>query len=549
MTASSVLFLTDHQIGYDRETREPVAAGVSSRLRVLLPAKGLANRGYKVAVKSLRDGRDADIQNYDIYVVSKIFYPKSVEAIKTLHRRGALIISDHCDNYLQGGEYQRFQLETIQHSDRLICNTWEMYKAIKTHTRNLPVDIIDEPHEIDLSPIRFEGIVNGNPLRVLCFGNRQLVWHLLEAAPGIIKTSKFRDLQFELVTLIDSEVELLANRFRQITPDNVNLILTRWTEHEMTSAFARSDMVFIPAVHQKFNQTKSPNRLVEAVAAGLPVVAFPIPSYRFLQDFIPLTDDFLVGYRYLTSHRDLAALNLRRAQELVSKRHSQARVTAQWSDSIARAISGRQALVDRKYLSEAQHAHKHGFNSIVVDLDQPQLIGKSISSFLLTELRDGLAENITIDLNVDLNSEVKQLARPCIMRSVSYNDAVIEQLNRNPIEITGFKLSVTELCARLGIAGKLFEKIDFLRRNVMIDNQSLSEALTARYAILGKQQIVLPGYLGKLIASTLEDVLRSAQPTDRQSIFVTWLLMSGILLREWGSLEKLIINERIQKGG
>jgi hypothetical protein len=82
----------------------------------------------------------------------------------------------------------------------------------------------------------------------------------------------------------------------------------------------------------------------------------------------------------------------------------------------------------------------------------------------------------------------------------------------------------------------------------MIDNQSLSEALTARYAILGKQRIALPGYLGKLIASTLEDVLRSAQPTDRQSIFVTWLLMSGILLREWGSLEKLIINERIQKG-
>jgi len=549
----SVLFITDHQIGHDRDTGDPVAAGASTRLRVLIPAEGLAKLGCSVEVKSFKNGVGNGIPDADVYIISKIFSHQTIDAIEKLASRGSMIISDHCDNYIRSGEYHDYQIRLIRCSNVLTCNTWNMYLALRSFTKNHPIHIVDEPYEGELSPIRLAAIADDDVLKVLCFGNRQLIWHLLENIASVNKVASVRPLAFELVTMIDPEVEKLAQRVRQALHPSISLRLTRWTEREMPSAFARNELVYIPSVSHSFNWTKSPNRLIESLVAGLPTIAHPIPSYRYLEDFVPLTTDFSLGYSYFRKSPDFGRANLTIAREIITTLHSKTRVARRWMDIIA-------ARFTNIPLVETEIAESRVSGCELEKLERPDAesrytsVGVAIydGRFRSGVIRDLLHHVGRINegfldpyfhLNIDISFEgdLPQFARPYEVTIQADNPSLSNvPMQDRTLTLWQLECDVLTLCARRGLADKLFAFIEQLRARDLIDSQTIAKALSLRYLIAGSQSVTIPGVVGQLLFSVLTFDAQSVE-MNRGVSEVAWILASSLTLISLKAHESLLV--------
>ena len=554
MRSVSVLFITDHQIGHDRDTGEPVAAGASTRLRVLIPAEGLAKLGCSVEVKSFKNGVGNGIPDADVYIISKIFSHQTIDAIEKLASRGSMIISDHCDNYIRSGEYHDYQIRLIRCSNVLTCNTWNMYLALRSFTKNHPIHIVDEPYEGELSPIRLAAIADDDVLKVLCFGNRQLIWHLLENIASVNKVASVRPLAFELVTMIDPEVEKLAQRVRQALHPSISLLLTRWTEREMPSAFARNELVYIPSVTHSFNWTKSPNRLIESLVAGLPTIAHPIPSYRYLEDFVPLTTDFSLGYSYFRKSPDFGRANLTIAREIIATLHSKTKVARRWMDIITASLNDRVSLeletatgrdIGRGLNEVKRFDLQSCDDSINIAIFDGRFRPETITSLKYHRqlLNKGFI-NPYINLNIEINfsGDLQRFAKPQEV-TIRADNFKLSDVSLQPQVLTLWKLDCDSLtlCSRRGMAGKLFALVEHVRKVDLVDSQTIAKALSSHYLIAGSQTVKIPGIVARPLLSMLTSSADEIE-TDPEVSEATWILTSGVTLIFLKAHADLLVN-------
>lgn len=332
-----VTFITDHQIGINKSSGVGTAAGASTRLRALIPGRFLASRGWQIDVQSFH-ASECVLQPTGLVVVSKIFKESTLEAIRGYVSRGHQIISDHCDNYLESGEYSHIQLALVELSVALICNTEQMARMLRLKFPLKPIFIIEDTVEGACRPPRgFHRKSDRSAIEVLSFGNRQIISHLAQCANGIKDAAVDNIIRLTVVTLLDDEVTHHLPKLAELLSERVILKAVSWHQDILDVLFSETDVVFIPSVNENFNFTKSPNRLLESIWAGVPVVGYPLPTYLRFKDFVPITPSLSVGLKYYLDQPEKSILNLCRAQELVKDRHSPEIIGLQW-DRMLRGV-------------------------------------------------------------------------------------------------------------------------------------------------------------------------------------------------------------------
>jgi glycosyltransferase involved in cell wall biosynthesis len=326
-------FLTDHQLGYLPNTKRPIAAGASARLRVIFPAEQLSKLGWATNILGLGTATQneviAALDGSEYVVVSKIFRPSSVALVKLLSKRGIKIIADFCDNHLEGGEFYEAHHTILSSAERCIANTPAMHRLLRTHGFHGPIHVIEDMIEHPrLEPRKppSEGQIN-----LIAFGNKFVCLHLEQWFPALKSFARnVRPLTLEIVTLIDASIIQWENAFRNLVGDSFRFSVSHWNEIGMEQAFRRADIAIIPSEISDFNKTKSANRLLEATYAGLPVVAYPIEPYLPYRDVVLVTKDIHEGLETILVNPNQSKLRVGYAQQLAGIRHDSIQIGLEW---------------------------------------------------------------------------------------------------------------------------------------------------------------------------------------------------------------------------
>lgn len=94
-----------------------------------------------------------------------------------------------------------------------------------------------------------------------------------------------------------------------------------WSEDVVDDLLAVSDICIVPNSGDEFSRTKSPNRALKALAAGVPVVATPTEAYGALGDAV-WTGDPAEGMRRLLDDGTFRAAQLERARATIDAHYS-----------------------------------------------------------------------------------------------------------------------------------------------------------------------------------------------------------------------------------
>jgi hypothetical protein len=330
-----VAFITSHQIGRSPVSGNPTAAGASARLRAILPASAMIEHGTEASIISLYtprvDGYSTLMDLFDLYVVSKVFNRHSLDIVEELVRSRKNVIFDFCDNYFEQSDLNEYSSEyrrMLELAEFCIVNTHAMGSLLRRIKPSLIVAVVQDCFESRPLPIR--NIPQDGLVRCLAFGNRLVCKHLTPWLERLSQSNLRRSLAVEVLTQVDAEILTWIQRTRQQMQNNVTVSITNWTEYQLENSFLRSDLVLIPSEHGTFYSTKSLNRLLESVVSGLPVIAYPVPSYMEFRQEILLTEEPEQALEELLLNPERARAKASRAQDLILSRYNTRKIGFKW---------------------------------------------------------------------------------------------------------------------------------------------------------------------------------------------------------------------------
>jgi glycosyltransferase involved in cell wall biosynthesis len=175
-------------------------------------------------------------------------------------------------------------------------------------------------------PGRVSGLVRAflrrrAPRRLLWFGNHGAnyasfgIRDLLQFADGLRRVARIAPLE---VTVVSNNEE----RYREVAAQlGVPSRYREWSETAVDDELAHADLCLVPNSGDEFSRTKSPNRALKALAAGVPVVATATPSYGPLLD-CTWTGDPGEGIERLLLDGAVRRAQLYRARSVIARHYS-----------------------------------------------------------------------------------------------------------------------------------------------------------------------------------------------------------------------------------
>jgi hypothetical protein len=333
-----VVFITGHQMGKDKLTGQYTAAGASARLRVILPVFELTQYGIETVVHSIRSGHlNALTEILETYrpavvVVSKLFDDIALPALARSRELGATVIVDLCDNYVAEGDYYELTTALIKICDRLTVNTTQMQQKLITSGVKKPITVIDDLVEGESFQPR--DLYDGTSLNLLAFGSKFVCKELDTQMDQLYELGRVIRFSLEVVTSLDEETyRWIALAQKRYLSDHFKVSLTMWHENILRQMFSRADLVLIPSSFSEFNETKSPNRCMQSIWAGLPVVAFPLPSYTAFQDFCVLDESMASGIQIARQVRNWEE-RIKRGQHFIDSHYTPQVIGKRWAAEI-----------------------------------------------------------------------------------------------------------------------------------------------------------------------------------------------------------------------
>jgi hypothetical protein len=331
-----LIFISDHDLGHHPITRKPYSSGASTRYRSINPALALSRYGIQSHLFSTKYDKRIDrfihFEKETVFILGKLFSSESTELACQLGRNGYRLVLDLCDNYLEGGLLFDIYERLINIADCILVNTAEMHSRVTRFGLSVPIYLI--PDLTDASPKPFRQIEDQNRLRSLVFGHKTVCESLSRWLANLnsFPTTE-RLLIIELVTNIDADVlkwyDVVSKKYNSLI-----ITLTQWTEIAVEHAADRSDLVLIPGGNDAFYQTKSTNRLVDSVIFGLPVVAFPYPSYKKYDRYFPITDNPKEGLLSLLNDREIWTNRWNDGRSLIEIEYSESTIGQRWKTMV-----------------------------------------------------------------------------------------------------------------------------------------------------------------------------------------------------------------------
>jgi hypothetical protein len=239
--------------------------------------------------------------------------------IKKAKDSGAKIILDYTDNHAGfKGPMSQFYESALKLADCCVTPSKHMQFLLKPMFK-LPSFVIPDPIEVPIYPPK---ISTSNT--ALWFGHASNIQYLIKFIENIPN-----QYNFNLITLSNPEgLRILASHPFTIKK-NIKIQLYDWSVSNMIEASKVSNFCIIPSnKNDSFKSGASSNRLITALALGLPTAATMLPSYiEFSKYFIDIDSVAFQENKFLPS--DFTQI-ITEAQETVIPNFSISSIGKKW---------------------------------------------------------------------------------------------------------------------------------------------------------------------------------------------------------------------------
>ena len=253
----------------------------SVRLRSAVCAQALTQRGCVVAVGEKFPA------GLDVIMVGKIGSDQVstraehwIQELRRLRKLGTCVVVDYTDHHLsQSGELARFYRDLLQMAHALVVPSQAMSNMARSLFQGC-IEVIPEPLEVSITP--WVPRNSAGITRALWFGHGSNLPYLIEFLlnwdsrnPGI-----FIDLYSNREAL-----QALARQNIRL-PHGVRVDASAWSLAAVQEAAKLADICILPAgLDDPRKAGASANRLLTALALGLPVAADLLPAYSDFKDY------------------------------------------------------------------------------------------------------------------------------------------------------------------------------------------------------------------------------------------------------------------------
>ena len=308
------------------------------RFRSLIPLQGMRPEDGIIT-------KISQAQKGDLVVLAKKSTPKDLFQLKSNNIK---CVYDICDNRWRKYVAPNWVTRVIQphnvmcnNADGLVTTCVDMQRLIMKHIGrnsfiiNDPVEATKQEPKIALKSRRY--------LKIFTYGNSKhfskVQWNLL------IKKFTDSEIEFKINAMMDR-----SKKFIEMYPDAIES--GRLTIHEFDwdkqyELMNDADVIFLPIVVNSMDnlidiRAKSPNRIMDAIYSGKPVVSnFGINSYMPFQAFSDFGgnarsldySDWIQCFRTLINRPKEATMNmLKQGQKYIDLNHSPEVIGKQWID-------------------------------------------------------------------------------------------------------------------------------------------------------------------------------------------------------------------------
>ncbi len=254
----------------------------SIRMRSALAADCMDAAGWKTSI-----GENI-LENPDLILVGKIgahdIAQRTTHWIRKLQkakRENCKILVDYTDNHLGfDSPMGPFYLSALQLADHFVTPGTFLSHQIAIKSQQ-PITLIPDPIEVPTLPVK-TGKPN-SPLRALWFGHRSNIPYLV----NFIETKRPTNDLLEVIVLSDESALNALREYQFRTATKISLHLAPWSLKNLISASQVSDICIIPSDPKDPRKAgASSNRLITALALGLPTAVDLLPSYTDFSDFV-----------------------------------------------------------------------------------------------------------------------------------------------------------------------------------------------------------------------------------------------------------------------
>jgi len=293
----------------------------SVRYRLALPAQAIG--GSKLTHIGPGANRRTLLERFagaEAAVFGKVFDvalgEPALELAAALRQRGIKVIADFSDDNFAHPVIGPVQRALANAADAVVASTEGLADVLRAQTP-APVSVVTDPVEGMRGAPRD---TLRSPPRLLWFGhplNLDTLRHALPQLAGHPLT---------VMTAAGAGAEGLGDRFRP------------WSTEALFEELAGCDAAVLPSIPEDPRKAvKSPNRFTEALWAGRPVLAHPLPAYQALAQFGWVGEDLKDGLAWLGSHFDHARERILAGQAWIEGHCSRAAVGRAWHAVVAAA--------------------------------------------------------------------------------------------------------------------------------------------------------------------------------------------------------------------
>jgi SAM-dependent methyltransferase len=299
----------------------PTSDLASARYRVLIPAQQLARLGHQVQIGSPGPGgwppavRDAAVEGL---VVSKSFDAINEDLARAMKARGVRVVVDYCDDHFAHPQLGPHYRNLAVLADTIVAATPAMAEAVRANTGREAI-VITDPVE---GPRGMPAFAPRLPaLRIAWFGHPTNVNGLLAKSAELAQLAERFPVHLKVVTTPAPEI---ASRVAALSGSDarVRAELVPWSLESTWKTLAGCDLAWIPVEEAAQKAVKSPNRMLEALWAGKPVVADAMPGYQPFADLMPVGQGLVAGATALLDDPAGAEKRVAQAQRRIAREHS-----------------------------------------------------------------------------------------------------------------------------------------------------------------------------------------------------------------------------------
>lgn len=252
-----------------------------------------------------------------------------LQQLHVMRPKGTKVVVDFTDDHLlHHSGMSQFYHQALAFIDFAVCSSPLLARNFAKFYSG-PIEVIQDPIEIAIVSPKYE---LQKPSTVLWFGHISNLKYLLNFLPNLSSSRSFR-----LIVLSNIEALHHMQANQDTIPANVQAQAAIWSVPTMIEAARISDVCIIPSDPSDPRKAGvSANRLLTALALGLPTAADRMDSYLEFSDFF--TDIRSPEFHSLLENPLCFTFKIGQIQKIIANDYSLEKIGGKWVDLIKRII-------------------------------------------------------------------------------------------------------------------------------------------------------------------------------------------------------------------